>query len=116
MTPQPIDVSNSVLNQKIDALQQTLNEVRASLVRLDDEARKAEIESVRNNARIENKADAANARIDRLAAQMVALEHDIPALMLAYKVLVFIGGALGLSIIALIWALITGQAHISFAP
>lgn len=35
-------------------------------------------------------------------------------LMMMYKIFVFIGGALGLSMIALIWSLITGQAQVVF--
>jgi hypothetical protein len=42
------------------------------------------------------------------------LEKQLGRVMAMYSVFIFISGALGLSIIALIWAMITGQATVVF--
>lgn len=42
--------------------------------------------------------------------------EELKKLAPATKLMIWIGGALGISIIGLIWALITGTASIAFAP
>ncbi len=65
--------------------------------------------------------EAARKRLDEHELQLRGLEKDISKLTLdcskltvAYGVLVFIGSSALLSVIALIWALITGQAEVVF--
>lgn len=111
-----MEVSNEVLANKIDNLQSTLDRLEESMSKLDAEQRQSELNAARDNARIENKADSAHRRIDNLVTQLGTVQKELPTLILAYRVMAFIGGALGLSVIALIWALITGQAKITFAP
>jgi len=61
--------------------------------------------------RAQETADAARDSIpDNLDERMTALEKLAPVT----RAVLWVGGALGLSVIGLIWALITGQAAISF--
>jgi hypothetical protein len=46
--------------------------------------------------------------------RILATEKAVATLMMAYRIQVFLGSALILSILALIWSLITGQAEVSF--
>ena len=110
------EVSNAVLAEKIDNLQLKIDAMSAMLAKVDGEQRQSELDAVRDHTRIENKADAAHTRIDTLVGQLTAIEKEVPSLIIAYRIMAFIGSALGLSVIALLWALITGQAKIAFTP
>jgi predicted RNase H-like nuclease (RuvC/YqgF family) len=111
-----MEVSNAVLAEKIDNLQTSINELKDTLRQLDGEQRQSELDAVRDHTRIEGKADAANNRLDIHSRRLEKVERDLPNLILAYRIMATVGGVLGVSVIALIWSLITGQAHITFTP
>lgn len=52
--------------------------------------------------------------VSNVGMKMDDLGKKVDTLWTFYRVAIWIAGALGLSIIALIWALITGQAEITF--
>lgn len=52
--------------------------------------------------------------VGELTKAITATEKTVQALIPAYRILIFIGSALGASVIAFLWALITGQAEIVF--
>lgn len=111
-----MEISNAVLAEKIDNLQVSLDRMEKSIDKLDGEQRQSELDAIRDNTRIENKADAANVRIDKMAVKVSSIEMELPSLIIAYRIMATVGSVLGISVIGLIWALITGQAHISFGP
>lgn len=60
--------------------------------------------------------DAAFRKLDEHERKIESHNDYLAVLRTAYRVQVFIASALGISIIALIWSLITGQARLDFAP
>ena len=69
----------------------------------------------------EQKAEAAHNRLDYVEKRIELLEINIkkitdmmPSLVATNKVLIFIAGALGLSVVGLIWSLIIGQVQLVF--
>ena len=56
----------------------------------------------------------AMALVSRVQLTLGTIEKKVDTLWMFYRGAMWIAGALGLSIIALIWSLITGQAHITF--
>jgi len=54
-------------------------------------------------------------QLDTLTIWARGIDKIIPSLVSTNKILIFIGSGLGLSIIGLIWALITGQITLVFS-
>ncbi len=118
-----MSTDNDVLVERVDAVIESQTEIKEMILRLDDRLRAIEREQVVEHVKLEAKADAAHRRLDEHEKRISANEASINALkdliaplVTANRIMTWIGGALGISVIALIWALITGQAHILFGP
>ena len=107
----------ALLNQSFTALRDDMAELRVGMTQtLSELQRRNELtqESL-NRLRIEHTArsgllDRTVEDVNRLYKRMAAVERLIPAL----RAMMWIGAALGGSVMALIWALITGQAQVIF--
>ena len=107
----------ALLNQSFTALRDDMAELRVGMTQtLSELQRRNELtqESL-NRLRIEHTArsgllDRTVEDVNRLYKRMAAVERLIPAL----RAVMWIGAALGVSVMALIWALITGQAQVIF--
>jgi predicted RNase H-like nuclease (RuvC/YqgF family) len=60
------------------------------------------------------KVDEHETRLETKSQQINSLEKQVARLATMYTAFVFIGSTLGVSVIALIWAMITGQATVVF--
>lgn len=94
--------SNAVILQKLVTLEASIKRVEDKLNSIDDRVQAIE----RNNARSE----AVVIKVDDHEERIRCLEKLAPAM----KVVIWVAGVLGVSVIALIWALITGQAVLAF--
>lgn len=94
--------SNAAILQKLIDLEASIQRVENKLNSIDSRVQAIE----RNDARAESVVLKVEDHEDRLRC----LEKLAPAM----RVVVWIAGVLGVSVIGLIWALITGQAVIAF--
>jgi hypothetical protein len=76
---------------------------------------------IAQHAVVEQKAEVAHNRLDYVEKRIEFLEINIkkitdmmPSLVATNKVLIFVAGALGLSVVGLIWSLIIGQVQLVF--
>lgn len=132
-TPPPASAANDngalrVVMERLQGVMGVLADVKTAVQSIDTRMRQAELDRVSAAAVMEAKITAAHTRLDSQgekietnAADIKALEVSqsatdkrVNALEPAYRVMVFVGSALGLSVIALIWALITGTAKVTF--
>jgi len=61
------------------------------------------------HSRVVDKAQAAHTRIDELKCTVEDLKKAIAPLIPAYKAIMWLGGVIGVTLVAFIWSLITGQ-------
>jgi hypothetical protein len=94
--------SNAVILQKLIDLETSIKRVEDKVDQIDNRVQAIE----RNDARSESVVLKVEDHEDRLRA----LEKLAPTM----RVVVWIAGVLGVSVIGLIWALITGQAVLAF--
>jgi len=107
----------ALLNQSFASLRDDLAELRVGMTQtLSELQRRNELaQEGLNRLRIEHTArsgllDRTVEDVDRLYKRMAAVERLLPAL----RAVMWIGAALGVSVMALIWSLITGQAQVIF--
>jgi len=94
--------SNAAILQKLINLEASIQRVESKVNSIDDRVQAIE----RNDVRAESVVE----KVDDHEKRIRVLEQLAPAM----RVVVWIAGVLGVSIITLIWALITGQASILF--
>ena len=97
-----VGTSNAVLLQKLISLEASIKRVEDKVDSIDKRVQAIEC----NDARSESVVVTVGDHEDRIRA----LEKLAPAM----RVVVWIAGVLGVSVIALLWALITGQAVLAF--
>lgn len=95
-------VSNAVILQKIEGLGESITRMEKKLDSFDCRVQEVEKAIVRNNV-VVNTVEDHEERIRKL-------EKLEPAI----KVVIWIAGLLGASVIGLIWSLITGSAQVIF--
>lgn len=107
----------ALLNQSFESLRDDLAELRVGMTQtLSELQRRNELtQEGLNRLRIEHTArggllDRTVQDVNRLYKRLAAVERLIPAL----RAVMWIGAALGVSVMALIWSLITGQATVMF--
>jgi len=117
-----------VLIERITNLQLDVSEIKKSVNVLDDIQREFQREYLTEHAKVVQEATAAHRRLDefekrleernkemdKMRIQMEAIQKAIAPMISAYRMLVFLGSALGLSVLALIWSMITGQVQLVF--
>lgn len=123
-----------VVMERLGGLAAALLEVKALVQSMDAQQRRDAIERATSTTAMDAKIVAAHTRLDDHDDKLDELENaqketdreykaaqkeadkKLGRFEAAYNVMVFVGGALGLSVIALIWSLITGQVHLVVGP
>jgi hypothetical protein len=107
----------ALLNQSFESLRGDLAELRVGMTQtLSELQRRNELtQEGLNRLRIEHTArsgllDRTVEDVNRLYKRIAAIERLIPVL----RAVMWLGAALGVSVMALIWAMITGQAQVIF--
>jgi len=95
-------VSTAVLLEKLISIEASNNRMESKLASLDCKIQELEKDKA--------KKDSMANIIDDHEKRLRELEKLAPAM----KVVIWVAGTLGVSVIALVWALITGQALIAF--
>jgi chromosome segregation ATPase len=118
----------ALLAQKLDMFGGLLVELKGLMQQLDQRLQQVERNTASYQSANDARLDETNRRLDEHEREIEKQESEINGLktrinqseltvqrlMIAYGVLVFIGSAFGLSVIALIWSLLTGQAQLVF--
>ena len=121
-----------VVMERLQGMTGALVELKAIVQSIDTRMRQAELDRVSAAAVLEAKITAAHTRLDahgeklkihgddlealdkRQATAQKETDRQISQLLPAYRIMLFVASALGLSVIGLIWALIVGTAKITF--
>jgi hypothetical protein len=97
------------------------DEIKALVRSFDERVRGVEMQEAGCKPIITSRVDASWRKLDehdttlgKHDERIKTLDKQLGRLMSMYGIFVFIGGGLGLSVIALIWSLITGQATVVF--
>jgi|SRR3989304_5935014 len=117
--------ATAALQIQIDGLGERMDkgfeELKAILRSYEERTRAIEQREAGCQPIITSRMDAAWRKLDEHETKFETVHKDVDELdkklvsvMFMYRVFVFISSALGLSIISLIWALITGRAEITF--
>lgn len=100
--PPPSEVSTAVLLQQLQSLGESMARMEKKLDAVDCRVQTIEKDNVRKDAVVE--------KVEDHEERLRELEKLAPAM----RVVIWVAGILGASVIALIWALITGSAQILF--
>jgi hypothetical protein len=103
-----------VVAERLGALTDVVVEVKDLVKCLDGRLDTFERQYIERHTQVVADVRTHTARLDDYERRLDALEKIVQPLVMYARILSFIGGAAGLSIIALIWALLTGQATVSF--
>jgi predicted RNase H-like nuclease (RuvC/YqgF family) len=125
MTPPKASIDISVFQDQINSLGDRMDagftEIKDLLRSYEERTRAIEQREAGCQPLITGRIDAVWRKVDdhetRLTTksqQINALERQVARLAMVYNFFVFVSSALGLSVIALIWAMITGQATVIF--
>ena len=120
--------STEVIIERIEALRCDVQDISKKLE--DHNRREGEFREhyVKEHGLVDNKAQRAHERIDQVEARIMehakqmdalrqamdSLQKSVQPLIFANKVMMWLAGILGSTIIILIWSLITGQAQVVF--
>ena len=115
--PQDTCGAGEVILEKIVNIQKDVSEIKTEVGCLSKNYEAFQRQYIKENAELSMKAVSAHRRLDLHEQRMKAIENQMKEirdalhpLIFTNKILAFIGSALGLSLIALIWSLITGKA------
>ena len=118
-TTQPSN--NAVIIERLEGLSLILIEIKIALKEAQEQARLFQIDYERRHAILEAQAAAAHLRLDEHEKGLKSMEDAqtatakiVAGLALQAKLINFIGAALGVSIIALIWGILTHQVALAF--
>lgn len=103
-----------VILERIDDLRGDMRETKDKLSDLSREIGDFRLSYTGEHQTVVLKVDAAHSRLDQHEVRIKAIENALPQLVMMSKVLTFVGSAVVLSIIGLIWAILTHQAVIAF--
>lgn len=110
----PPGVSQSQISALEQRIEKGFDELKEMLKGFDERVRAVEQREAGCQPIITARLDAAFRKIDDHDLRLITVEKHADRMMAAYQFMLFMGSALGLSVIALIWALITGQAQVVF--
>ena len=108
--------NTQVLAERVELLIANVGEVKEMVASLAEQVRVLEKDGFTDQVRVEAKLEAAHHRLDEHEKALSQTGKVLPDLVSASRIGTYLGGALVLSVLALIWALITGQAHLTFVP
>ena len=114
--------SGEVILEKVSHIQEDVSEIKTELGCLSKNYQAFQREYIKESAELSMKAvsshrrlDVHEKRMDAIEAQMKEIRDALQPLIMTNRVLAFVGSAVGLSVIALIWSLVTGKA-VMFIP
>ena len=113
MSPED-NTAYDVLLERIETVRDDAREIKSSVKCLDQNYRAFREEYTRGHVQVESSIERAHERIDENEEAIGNLRKAVEPLVPTYKVLLWIGGALGTSVLVLIWMLITGQVQLLF--
>jgi hypothetical protein len=106
-----------VILERITNVQGDVSEIKTSVGCLSKDSQTFQRQYIRDHSEVTMKVSASHRRLDEhelrmkaIEAQMQELRDALHPLIITNRILGFIGGAVGLSVIALIWSLVTGRA------
>ena len=121
MAADDIATNLGVLTERVTSVQDDIKEIKAVVDCSEKRGVAFEKHYIAEHARIMHKADAAHKRIDNhdnriadISTQLLILTKSIQPLIATNKVLGWLGGVLGASILVLIWMIIIGQVTLNF--
>jgi uncharacterized protein involved in exopolysaccharide biosynthesis len=93
-----------------EEIRETFKEFRVSL-----KTTRGDVDELKLNCAVRcQQVDAQEKDVEKVGSRLEALEEEMEKLAPAVRIVIWVGGALGVSVVALIWALITGQAQVIF--
>jgi len=127
MNPDPNSQSADikVIMAQMEGVQNTLDEIKTTLKCMNDWRSSFELLYTGEHVKLEESTKAAHRRLDLLEPKVdelaktllsstQAIEHALGPLKTQAKIIAWVGGILGTSIILLIWAIIIGQVQLVF--
>lgn len=110
-----------LLEQRFDALGGALEELKAMVKDIGGQVAALEKREISCNLATQMRVEQAHQRLEEQAKAMKAMDerqdrHEMmmQRLYTAYGILVFVASAFGVSLVALLWSLMTGQATVVF--
>lgn len=117
----PASPTNAVVIERIESLRSDLAEIKLSVQALSDNYQRFRESYIMEHNKIMSSVEQAHKRIDtldvdmrKLEGSLAALKEQVQPLCVWGKVAAFIASVLGVSIIGLIWSMITGQVSLIF--
>lgn len=101
--------STEVIQERIASIATDLAEIKGSLKCISAQQTTFEKHYIAEHQKLVSKVEEHDKDIEKLIVQMNALEKAVTPLIAAHRILVWVASAVGLSIIALIWAIVTHQ-------
>ena len=95
------------IEEKLDYIVKTLEDMQAAAAKLAECYQKSQLDYTRANVILEQKADSAHVRLDEHRKDIAAMKTSVQSIVAQYRIINFIAGAFGLSLIGLIWGIIT---------
>ena len=112
-----LKVAIATLSQQMETVLKNIPEINKSLKSTNDEIVKMRIAFQKHNdeiSHITNMHKDERKERELLEKRVTAVEKNINRILPVIQVIVWIGAALGLSVIALLWSIITGQVILTF--
>ena len=120
--PQDACGAGEVILEKIVNLQEDVSEIKTEVGCLNKNYQAFQREYIKESAELSMKTVSSHRRLDvherrmeAIETQMKEIRDALQPLIMTNRVLAFVGSAVGLSVIALIWSLVTGKA-VMFIP
>lgn len=116
-----LPTDEQVLHERIKNLQEDLDSIDRGISSLNKCFTDFEKSYLVEHGKVENRTEDAHQkllehlkRIERLERSFETLDRMIQPLIQTNKAVIWIGGALGVSVLGLIWSIITGQVVLMF--
>lgn len=127
-TSQPASNNAAVLNERVVSIQSDIGEIKSSLACVSSNLERLERLYLVEHEKLSGRLDVTSRRLDEqitrsndntkrieeITNQVIKLEKSIQPLIFSNKILIWLGGILGASVVALIWMIITGQVALVF--
>ena len=120
--PQVDCSAGEVILERITHVQEGVSEIKTEVGCLNNNYQAFRREHIKEIAELSMKTvsshrrlDVHERRMDAIEAQMKEIRDALQPLIMTNRVLAFVGSAVGISVIALIWSLVTGKA-VMFIP
>jgi len=104
--------SSALILERIEDLRKDFQENKTSLNCLVKDLGDFRLHYTGEHQRVVMQTEASHKRLDDHERRLQEIEKILPSLVMTGKALTFVGSAVVLSILGLIWALVTGQATV----